>query len=91
MKETSLLLSFPLRLKLQWAIEKGIFDLQNKSINTMLSTPPLTANRHLSLKEISREDALSESKRIQFENQSIVGSISLKGAAIDDLTFKSTI
>ena len=40
------------------------------------------------LKEISREDALSESKRIQFENQSIVGSISLKGADIDDLTFK---
>ena len=38
--------------------------------------------------EISREDALSQSKRIQFENQSIIGSISLKGAAIDDLTFK---
>ena len=38
--------------------------------------------------EISREDALSQSKRIKFENQSIVGSISLKGAAIDDLTFK---
>ena len=38
--------------------------------------------------EISREQALSESERIQFENQSIVGSISLKGAAIDDLTFK---
>ena len=38
--------------------------------------------------EISREEALSESKRIKFENQSIVGSISLKGAAIDDLTFK---
>ena len=29
-----------------------------------------------------------QSKRIQFENQNIVGSISLKGAAIDDLTFK---
>ena len=38
--------------------------------------------------EISREEALSQSKRIQFENQSILGSISLKGAAIDDLTFK---
>jgi len=38
--------------------------------------------------KISREDALKENKRIQFENQSIVGSISLKGAAIDDLTFK---
>ena len=38
--------------------------------------------------EISREEALTQSKRIQFENQSVVGSISLKGAAIDDLTFK---
>ncbi len=38
--------------------------------------------------EISREEALSQNERIQFENQSIVGSISLKGAAIDDLTFK---
>ena len=40
------------------------------------------------LVKISREDALKQTKRIQFENQSIVGSISLKGAAIDDLTFK---
>ena len=38
--------------------------------------------------EISREEALQQSERIQFENQSIVGSISLKGASIDDLTFK---
>ena len=38
--------------------------------------------------EISREEALGQSKRIQFENQSIAGSISLKGASIDDLTFK---
>ena len=38
--------------------------------------------------EISRDEALSQSKRIQFENQNIIGSISLKGATIDDLTFK---
>ena len=38
--------------------------------------------------QISREEALKQSERILFENKSIVGSISLKGAAIDDLTFK---
>ena len=38
---------------------------------------------------ISRYDALKESERIQFENDNIIGSISLKGASIDDLTFKN--
>jgi membrane protein insertase, YidC/Oxa1 family, N-terminal domain len=49
-------------------------------------TPSLDQKENLT--EISREDALKESDRIQFENQSIIGSISLRGAAIDDLTFK---
>ncbi len=49
-------------------------------------TPSLDQKENI--KEISKEQALSESERIQFENQSIIGSISLKGAAIDDLTFK---
>ena len=40
------------------------------------------------LVQVTRDDALKESKRIQFENQSIIGTISLKGAVIDDLTFK---
>tara|TARA_B100000902_G_scaffold73406_1_gene78540 strand:- start:105 stop:1784 length:1680 start_codon:yes stop_codon:yes gene_type:complete len=38
--------------------------------------------------KISRDEALKENGRIKFENDSIIGSISLKGAAIDDLTFK---
>ena len=38
--------------------------------------------------QISREDALEQSERVQFENEKIIGSISLKGASIDDLTFK---
>ena len=38
---------------------------------------------------IWRDDALKQSERIQFENENIIGSISLKGASIDDLTFKN--
>tara|TARA_B100000700_G_scaffold330370_1_gene456274 strand:- start:1144 stop:2823 length:1680 start_codon:yes stop_codon:yes gene_type:complete len=39
--------------------------------------------------EISREEALKQSERIIFENKNVFGSISLKGASIDDLTFKN--
>ena len=39
--------------------------------------------------EISRKDALTETERVEFENSNVIGSISLKGAAIDDLTFKN--
>ncbi len=41
------------------------------------------------LTQVSREDALNESERVKFENSNIKGSISLKGASIDDLTFKN--
>ena len=37
---------------------------------------------------ISRDDAIKLSKRISFENNNVIGSISLKGALIDDITFK---
>ena len=42
-----------------------------------------------SLVKISREEAIDQDERIQFENENIIGSISLKGAIIDDLTFKN--
>jgi YidC/Oxa1 family membrane protein insertase len=59
---------------------------QKNKIEQTTDAPSLDQKETIT--EISREEALSQSKRIQFENQSIVGSISLKGAAIDDLTFK---
>ncbi len=42
-----------------------------------------------SLITISRDEALNQSERIKFENSNVEGSISLKGASIDDLTFKN--
>ena len=58
---------------------------QNKIENNE-DTPSLDKNENFA--KLSRTDALKENDRIQFENGSVVGSISLKGAAIDDLTFK---
>ena len=41
------------------------------------------------LTTLSRDEALNQSERIEFENDNIIGSISLRGASIDDLTFKN--
>ncbi|WP_415320943.1 membrane protein insertase YidC [Candidatus Pelagibacter sp. Uisw_092] len=59
---------------------------EKKKIESNTDTPSLDKNENLA--KLSRTDALKENDRIKFENSSIVGSISLKGAAIDDLTFK---
>jgi len=65
-------------------IKKNLAE-QNKIENNE-DTPSLDKNENFS--KLSRADALKENDRIQFENGSVVGSISLKSAAIDDLTFK---
>ena len=49
--------------------------------------PKLFENEEI--KEITRKDAILQSERIFFENNNIIGSISLNGALIDDLTFKN--
>ena len=59
---------------------------EQKKIENNTDTPSLDKNENFA--KLSRTDALKENNRIQFENESVIGSISLKGATIDDLTFK---
>ena len=40
-------------------------------------------------KKLSREDSIIKSNRIKIENKNIIGSISLEGGLIDDISFKN--
>ena len=64
---------------------KNLIEKNKLEQNT--DTPSLDQKENLI--QISREEALKQNDRIQFENESIIGSISLKGSTIDDLTFKN--
>ena len=48
-----------------------------------------TINQPTIVKNISREDSIKKDKRVKIENNSILGSINLKGAQIDDISFKN--
>ena len=60
---------------------------EKKKIEQSAETPKIEKTEII--KKISREDSIKSSERIIFENQNVVGSISLtNGGAIDDLKFK---
>ncbi len=63
----------------------NIVQEQNK-----VSEDKITPNISESFKieTVSRKDALKNSKRIKIENSNIIGSMSLQGAVIDDISFK---
>ena len=65
-------------------VKKNLAKQNNGVSNT--DTPSLEKNENFI--KLSREEALKENDRVKFENDNIIGSISLKGATIDDLTFK---
>ena len=47
-----------------------------------------TINQPQVIKKLTREESINTSKRIKIENSSVAGSINLKGALIDDISFK---
>ena len=60
--------------------------VENTKSDSNVSSPKI--ERKLENKTISRDAALDLNERIIMENNNIIGSIALKGAVIDDLTFK---
>ena len=57
-------------------------------MDNLLSIKPLCDDDIDFVTQISRKDSLVKDDRVNIDNDNISGSISLKGAAIDDLTFK---
>ena len=62
-------------------------NLQQQSSNENTITPNI--NENLKLKTVSRTESINSSDRIIIENKNIIGSMSLKGALIDDISFKN--
>ena len=46
-------------------------------------------NETLITEKVSRENSINKSKRIKIENNNIIGSLSLEGGLIDDISFKN--
>ena len=63
-------------------------NVSEKNIIEKNSDTPALEEKKKVIK-ISRDEAINQNDRINFENNNIKGSISLKGAIIDDLTFKN--
>ena len=65
---------------------KKINNEKNNVVESTSEAPSLDQNVEVS--KISRNEAIENEDRVQFENSTVIGSISLVGASIDDLTLK---
>ena len=58
----------------------------NLNVNNNI-TPNI--NEPTEIKTITREESINKFERVKIENKNIIGSISLKGGVIDDISFKN--
>ena len=65
--------------------QKNNQDVQRKVEQKSIAP---TINQPQIVRKLTREESISNSKRIKIENDSISGSINLQGALIDDISFK---
>jgi YidC/Oxa1 family membrane protein insertase len=68
--------------------QNKIDQVQVKQEQTQKNSDAPSLDQNENFSKLSRKEALMENERVLFENNNVVGSISLKGATIDDLTFK---
>jgi|TARA_B110001452_G_scaffold184181_1_gene154823 YidC/Oxa1 family membrane protein insertase len=61
--------------------------IENNSKSNIDITP--SVNQLIKKTKISRKDSVLKSKRVKIENEKIIGSLSLEGAIIDDISFKN--
>ena len=61
---------------------------KNKKVKTSNSITP-NINQNNKIISLSRNESINNSQRVKIENKNIKGSISLKGAVMDDLSFKN--
>ena len=69
--------------------ENQSIDKVQTNQNEIQSNITPSINQETVIKKISRDDALTEVDRVIIENEKVKGSISLKGAIFDDLSFKN--
>ena len=67
--------------------DKSVSQNQVIKKNENQITPSI--ENSLKVKNISRDESIAKSKRIKIENNNIIGSLSLKGGLIDDISFKN--
>jgi YidC/Oxa1 family membrane protein insertase len=66
-------------------------QIQKKTDNSLTpSTNQAPSINQINIKKkLSREESINKSNRIKIENENIIGSISLIGGLIDDISFKN--